>query len=126
VGGKSRQNKLADGTPCTYCHRTMIWGDKLLAPTRDHSIPRVHGGRKTKTIGCCFQCNNIKDNMMPEMWQAFMDKNPKWWLLDRRRLWRARRGLIAPVRNTPKSIAASKPKQGSPKIIVVVPPDLIF
>jgi hypothetical protein len=27
----------------------------------------------------CYRCNNIKGNMMPDEWTAFMAANPYWW-----------------------------------------------
>jgi hypothetical protein len=31
-------------------------------------------------VWCCTLCNNIKADMMPEAWLAFMEANPNWWL----------------------------------------------
>jgi hypothetical protein len=47
-------------------------------PTRDHTIPASKGG--TVLVHCCYQCNQIKADMMPEQWTVFMAENPEWWL----------------------------------------------
>jgi hypothetical protein len=64
------------GAACTYCQREMIpYSDTH--PTRDHTFPKSLGGRKT--VLACGTCNQIKGNMLPEVWQAFMEANPRWW-----------------------------------------------
>lgn len=69
------------GLPCTYCQREMIaWTD--MHPTRDHVVPVSRGG--TETVLCCYQCNQIKSDSMPDEWAKFMRDNPAWWTTGRR------------------------------------------
>lgn len=66
-----------NGEPCSYCKREMIaWTD--LHPTKDHVIPASRGG--TETVMCCYQCNQMKADAMPDEWTAFMRENAMWWL----------------------------------------------
>jgi hypothetical protein len=64
---------------CTYCRRTLTprADGGPLAHTRDHVVPRSKGG--AKTVPACYVCNNIKGDMMPDEWIAYMAANPKWW-----------------------------------------------
>lgn len=65
---------------CDYCEReisTRLVPDDPLRATRDHVIPRSKGG--TKTVFACLACNNIKGDMMPDEWSAYMAENPRWW-----------------------------------------------
>lgn len=70
---------------CTYCKREMIKKSMLafgyvpdgLTETRDHVIPYSKGGRKT--VPCCLRCNNLKGDMMPDVWERYMADNPLWW-----------------------------------------------
>lgn len=68
---------VRNGTPCSYCRRPMNYRDPKLRPTREHEIPESKGG--TKIIPACFQCNQIKGDMMPEVWANFMKRCPQWW-----------------------------------------------
>lgn len=64
---------------CTYCERPMERRSRSrLAATRDHTWPKSWGGRIT--VPCCRQCNEIKGNMHPADWEAFMERFPEWWL----------------------------------------------
>ena len=68
------------GRECPYCRRPMDLQVPGLEPTRDHHpIPRSRGG--TKTIICCYTCNNIKGDMSAPDWDAFMQSNPEWWAM---------------------------------------------
>lgn len=66
---------------CTYCHRVLEHPSSRsrVAATRDHVVPKHRGG--TRTVPCCRQCNQLKRNMMPGEWKAFMERHPKWWKL---------------------------------------------
>jgi hypothetical protein len=70
---------------CSYCWRkTILPVDgkySSLAATVDHVIPLSRGGdmRGDNAILACQACNNLKKDMMPSQWQAFMDANPEWW-----------------------------------------------
>lgn len=69
-----------EGLPCTYCKRKMVaWTE--LHPTKDHVIPASRGGNVT--VPCCYQCNQMKADAMPDEWEAFMLENPSWWLTGR-------------------------------------------
>lgn len=69
---------------CTYCKREMhnrrLSFDGLLK-TRDHYIPLSRGGKNDKANirMACYRCNSIKGNMMPDLWERFMQDNPMWW-----------------------------------------------
>ena len=64
---------------CKYCKRLLDPpGSKSgLAFTKDHVKPKSQGG--TRTVPCCWTCNQIKGQMMPREWFRFMDQNPQWW-----------------------------------------------
>lgn len=73
---------FARGNECTYCFRGMVpispWGEPDgLERTRDHYVPRAHGGRKT--VPCCRYCNGLKRDMKPEEWWGFRHRNPHFW-----------------------------------------------
>lgn len=63
--------------PCAYCQRPMDPGSPRLMPTRDHTTPKSLGGRQT--IWACYQCNEIKADMLWESWRSFMASYPRWW-----------------------------------------------
>lgn len=46
-------------------------------PTRDHVHPKSKGGRST--VMACYECNQIKGDMLPTEWAVFMVENPRWW-----------------------------------------------
>ncbi len=69
--------RVKNGTPCPYCRRPMNRRDPKLTPTREHEVPASKGG--TVVIIACFQCNQIKGDMMPAVWQNFMTRCPAWW-----------------------------------------------
>ena len=69
--------RVRNGTPCPYCRRPMNHRDPKLRATRVHEIPESKGG--TRIILACHQCNQIKGNMMPEVWAMFMRRCPQWW-----------------------------------------------
>jgi hypothetical protein len=50
-----------------------------LYPTRDHVHPKSQGGQIT--VICCRTCNNIKGDMLPAIWEAFMAAFPRWWTM---------------------------------------------
>lgn len=64
---------------CTYCHRKMTprsdGGPR--AHTHDHIIPKSKNGKKT--VPACWTCNNIKGDMLPDVWIAYMAAHPCWW-----------------------------------------------
>ncbi len=70
---------------CIYCKRPMLpTGTRAqLEATRDHIVPRSKARPKDRIYGgivwCCRQCNEIKSDMMPEDWIAFMASIPRWW-----------------------------------------------
>lgn len=64
--------------PCPYCRRAMTYRVPGLEPTRDHVIPKSKGG--TKIIVACWTCNNVKGDMLPDVWERFMMENPEWWI----------------------------------------------
>jgi len=78
---RPRERRIfGEGLPCTYCKREMIaWTE--LHPTKDHIVPASRGGRDT--VPCCYQCNQMKGDAMPDEWEAFMLANPSWWLTGR-------------------------------------------
>jgi hypothetical protein len=64
------------GVHCSYCKREMIpYSDTH--PTRDHVYPKSLGG--TRTVWACVTCNQMKADMLPDHWDAFMAANPGWW-----------------------------------------------
>lgn len=65
------------GQPCAYCKRPMSIKEPGLWPTRDHVVPLSKGGRET--VWACFLCNQLKADMMPDDWEAFMASFPQWW-----------------------------------------------
>lgn len=94
-----------------------------LQPTRDHIVPVSRGGREK--IICCITCNGIKADMLPEVWEAFMEEHPQWWLLTRmelRRIQRAARGLPT----LRQKARRHRVLQGSSHAPVIVPKELIY
>jgi len=67
------------GAHCAYCQRRLeaIGSRSRLAATRDHVVPKSHGGHRR--VWCCRQCNTLKANMMPWEWKSFMSRTPEWW-----------------------------------------------
>lgn len=65
---------------CHYCRHPLTkptatnHGRRMA--TRDHIIPASRGG--VKTVPCCFHCNNLKADMMPDEWMAWRSRNPNW------------------------------------------------
>lgn len=47
------------GGVCFYCQRPFTTGGKR-RPTREHLVPRAHGGsnRPTNIVAACFGCNH--------------------------------------------------------------------
>lgn len=81
------------GKPCCYCKRQMDRFSERLYPTRDHVFPRSKGGNVT--VVCCWTCNGIKGNMLPEVWDRFMATFPKWWTMNVVEINRAKRSAFA-------------------------------
>lgn len=110
------------GQACPYCYRAMDRRDVRLHPTRDHVLPICRGG--TQKIICCATCNGIKADMLPEVWNAFMEDHPGWWKLSRaelRAIRRKERGLA------PRRSRRLRWLQGTaPAAPIVVPPPLIY
>lgn len=50
---------------CHYCHRSMVLGDGGDAQaTRDHVVPRAHGGKQSgNLVAACRRCNEAKGAM---------------------------------------------------------------
>jgi 5-methylcytosine-specific restriction endonuclease McrA len=67
---------------CTYCRRNLDPSSVALAPTKDHFVPKSHGG--TKVFSCCFACNQMKGDMTVDQWRQFTKEVPEWW-----RYWRS-------------------------------------
>lgn len=115
--------KMAHGKPCPYCDRKMERGHPRLAPTWDHYVPASKGGRAK--IIACIECNNIKGDMMPETWAAYMLAVPMWWTLtrlERRAIARANSEGVRSAKWGPR-----RSRQGSPPAgPVVVPPALVY
>lgn len=55
-------------TRCYYCN-TEFTTDKLRIPTHDHHYPQSEG-YTDKHVICCFDCNNRKANIKPEVLQS--------------------------------------------------------
>lgn len=72
------------GTPCHWCQRPM--GAVLQnnqkkrdwAASRDHLIPKSRGGAGLpgNQVWAHVRCNELRGNMMPEEWIAWMAANP--------------------------------------------------
>lgn len=71
--------KIGRGELCTYCNRALEarGAPSRLAATRDHTLPKSRGGRFT--VWACRHCNELKGDMHPEDWEAFMQSYPEWW-----------------------------------------------
>lgn len=69
-----------EGEICLYCDRTLesVHSRSPLKATRDHVVPRSKGG--CETVWACRLCNELKKDMMPDDWEAFMECFPEWWL----------------------------------------------
>lgn len=74
------------GRPCYWCDRPMTKksnksGSSPLPThaTKDHIVPRCRGGgnRNGNRVWACLRCNNLKGNMMPDDWMAWMAVNPE-------------------------------------------------
>lgn len=52
-------------TRCYYCNEPFT-SEKLRVPTWDHHHPKSEG-HTDKHVICCFDCNNRKANIMPEV-----------------------------------------------------------
>lgn len=66
---------------CRYCRRVLTDARKggSTAASRDHIVPKCMGGRRT--VPCCRACNEVKGDMAPDQWFAFMAAQPAWWTL---------------------------------------------
>jgi len=53
-------------THCFYCNEKLVIDSKLRNPTWDHHHPKSEGHTEKHVI-CCFDCNNRKANIMPEV-----------------------------------------------------------
>lgn len=71
------------GAHCAYCHRALLptGGQSPLTATRDHVVPRAHGG--SRRVWACAQCNTLKGCMSYADWRRFMMAHPEWWTLRR-------------------------------------------
>ena len=77
-----------DSKACTYCTRIMDKRSVNLRPTKDHYIPKCKDGKIT--VRACAQCNTIKGDMMPDMWNRFMQLFPTYWKMSNAELRDAR------------------------------------
>lgn len=84
--------KMNHGRPCTYCKRQMDRHNPRMRPTREHVIPSSHGGRII--VPSCIVCNEIKADMLPEVWEAFMLAYPVWWKISKYDLRKVRRAAF--------------------------------
>lgn len=57
---------------CYYCSRAMtLVPHKRNSVTRDHRVPRAHGGGGDRNVvAACFRCNSIKGEMTEEEFRA--------------------------------------------------------
>lgn len=64
---------------CFWCKRQLesVLANSTVRATRDHVVPASQGGRSR--VWACFSCNNLKGDMSPDAWRAFMAANPGWW-----------------------------------------------
>lgn len=123
------------GKPCPYCKRQMDLNSYHLQPTNDHIVPKSLGGRKT--VICCLKCNNLKGDMLPEAWAAYMAANPDWWKYSRNER-KARRLGFPPLpqehsqfilkygKKAYREWLAGGCKPAPTRTPVVVPPELIW
>lgn len=74
-----RRRRIRSPRSCYWCGRQLEGpgSPSSVALTRDHVLPQSRGG--VRTVPCCRTCNNLKGNMLPEEWRAFMVANPEWW-----------------------------------------------
>lgn len=72
-------SKRGHGEKCTYCKRRLesVGSLSRVAATRDHVVPKSRGGREK--VWACRQCNELKRDMLPNDWRAFMECYPEWW-----------------------------------------------
>jgi hypothetical protein len=66
---------------CLYCKRTLDpnGSSTELAFTWDHIYPAAYGGKKA--FPCCKACNELKGDMLPDLWDHFRRHHAKWWTL---------------------------------------------
>lgn len=85
-----KRRKLRVPRVCHWCRRQLTgsMSGASTAFTRDHVIPKAHGGETT--VPCCLACNNLKGDMTPAEWLSFCERNPRWW-----ELWKGRRRVNA-------------------------------
>ena len=81
---------------CYWCRREMNKPTSPggLAATKDHVLSKSRGG--TLKVDACRACNQLKGDMLPTEWAAFMKANPKWWQLY---VWREWQRSPAELRN---------------------------
>lgn len=71
--------------PCHWCGRKMLNDPSIrqshpLRVTVDHVQPKVQGGVDDgNTVLCCQTCNRVKGDLPPDVWETFMQTNPRWW-----------------------------------------------
>jgi 5-methylcytosine-specific restriction protein A len=73
-GSQWWKRKCDKGT-CYYCGRSIQ--PKEL--TMDHIVPIARGGKTTKgnVVPCCKECNNLKKQLLPMEWQAYLSRQTK-------------------------------------------------
>jgi hypothetical protein len=102
-------------TRCAYCGRETVFPSVLpdtrsdLTATVDHVVPISRGGqaRGSNCVLACMTCNNLKADMMPQEWRAFMLSTPGWWWKEPFRL--RRNGVLRQPRAQPSTAPASMP-----------------
>jgi len=65
------RNRIGKGV-CHYCGGTFRPGELTL----DHLVPLVRGGRSSKgnCVPACKSCNNIKKDLLPVEWEAYLSR----------------------------------------------------
>lgn len=95
----SRADRLADtldrdGATCLWCGREF---SRLVAPTRDHLVPRVKGGPSwaENEAASCRRCNGARGHVSPAEWAEECER--RGWPVDRARLARSLLALQAAI-----------------------------
>jgi 5-methylcytosine-specific restriction endonuclease McrA len=71
-GPRRKAKKIRKKTGrCYYC-RTPFDNSPKHRKTRDHVIPQSKGG--TKTVACCWLCNNRKGDMSAEQFFKILER----------------------------------------------------
>lgn len=111
--------------PCSYCQRPMDRKHFRLRATRDHYLPKKHGGKGKGDVICCAACNETKGDMLPAAWRAFMVRHPQWWLLTKKELRDIRRAALG-LPTVRKARRARIIQRLGRVVATVVPANLIY